>query len=94
MIIVSGSLTVDPARRDAFVAGCRPVVEQARAAPGCLDFAITTDTVDPARVVVYERWESGAAVEAFRLAGSPATPQAELLDAAVARYEVASVGPA
>ncbi|OLF06120.1 antibiotic biosynthesis monooxygenase [Actinophytocola xinjiangensis] len=91
MIIVAGHLAVDPAGRDAYVAGCRPVVEAARAAPGCLDFTITADAVDPGRVNVYERWESGETVEAFRGAGPPATQQAEILDADVARYVISSV---
>lgn len=91
MIIVAGHLQVDPAERDAYVAGCRPVVEAARIAPGCLDFTITADPVDPGRVNVYERWESGETVEAFRGGGPPAEQQTSILDADVARYVISSV---
>ena len=34
------------------------VVEKARGADGCLDFAITDDLLDTGRVNLFERWES------------------------------------
>jgi quinol monooxygenase YgiN len=91
MIIVSGKLYVDPARRDAYVDGCRQVVELARAAPGCLDFTLTADQLEPGRVNVYERWESDDAVEAFRGTGPPDEQQTQILDADMARYRISSV---
>ncbi len=45
------------------------VVEQARGAAGCLDFAISADLIDPGRINIFERWESQAAVDAFRSSG-------------------------
>jgi hypothetical protein len=42
------------------------VVEKARRADGCLDFAITADLIDPGRVNPFERCESQAAVKDFR----------------------------
>jgi quinol monooxygenase YgiN len=45
------------------------VVEKARRADGCLDFAITGDLLDPGRVNLFERWESQAAVKTFRRPG-------------------------
>ena len=66
MVIVAGHLVVDPEGRAAYLEGCREVVDLARRTEGCLDFAITADLLDPARVNVYERWESQEAVEAFR----------------------------
>jgi quinol monooxygenase YgiN len=91
MIIVSGKLYVDPAERDAYVAGCRTVIELARAAPGCLDFTIAADQLEPGRINVYERWESDEAVESFRGTGPPEEQQAKILDADVARYRISSV---
>ncbi|HTW17323.1 MAG TPA: antibiotic biosynthesis monooxygenase family protein [Nocardioides sp.] len=58
MLIVSGHLIVDPAERASYVDGCRHVVELARSAPGCLDFAVSPDLLDDGRVNVYERWET------------------------------------
>ena len=41
---------------------------------GCLDVAISADSVDPRRINSYERWESWDAIEAWRTrAGAPDT---------------------
>ncbi|WP_283611864.1 putative quinol monooxygenase, partial [Mycolicibacterium poriferae] len=55
MLIVAGHLTVAATQREAYLAGCERVVEQARRMPGCLDFAISADRVDPQRINVFER---------------------------------------
>ena len=91
MVIVAGHIVVDPQRRQAYLAGCVSVVELARGAPGCLDFAITADLVDTGRVNIFERWESQAAVEAFRGGGPSDEQSAAMLAAAVAVYDVADV---
>jgi quinol monooxygenase YgiN len=90
VIIVSGHLSMDAAARPAYLAGCVAVVEAARRTPGCLDFAVCADPLDPGRVVVIERWESVEAVEAFRGSGPDEGQQAAITDAEVAEYEVAS----
>ena len=66
MLIVAGRLVVAPDGRQTYLASCVDVVEQARSAAGCLDFMISADLVDPARINIFERWEWQAAVEAFR----------------------------
>ena len=69
MVIVAGHITVEPQQRESYLAGCVSVVERARGAAGCLDFAITADPIDPGRVNVFERWESQEAVKTFRRRG-------------------------
>lgn len=69
MIVVAGHLRVDAADRDAVVAASQDAVRLARQAPGCLDFAVSADPVDPERVNVYERWSDRARLEAFRGSG-------------------------
>lgn len=54
MIIVAGFFEVEPDHRDRYVAEFRDLVRRAREAPGCLDVAITADSVDPARVNNFE----------------------------------------
>ena len=66
MVIVAGHLIVDPDEREAYLEGCREVVDLARRTEGCLDFALSADVVDPRRINIFERWESHEAVEAFR----------------------------
>lgn len=91
MVIVAGHVVVEPREREAYLAGCVSVVEQARRAPGCLDFVIAADLVDAGRVNVYERWESQAAVDAFRGSGPSDEQGAAMLTASVAEYDVAAV---
>jgi quinol monooxygenase YgiN len=87
---VVGHVTVEPQQREAYLAGCVSVVEQARGTAGCLDFAITADLIDPGRVNIFERWASQAAVEAFR--SGPSDEQgAAMRSASVAEYDVAGV---
>ena len=69
MVIVAGHLMVAPDERERYLASCVAVVELARGTPGCLDFAISADLIDPGRINILERWESRSAVEAFRGAG-------------------------
>jgi quinol monooxygenase YgiN len=90
MLIVAGQLQVEAARRDRYVADCVAVVAQARSAPGCLDFAITADPLQPDRVNVYERWESDGHLERFRGSGPSPDQAAQLLDAQVWKYRVSA----
>jgi quinol monooxygenase YgiN len=93
MVIVAGHITVDPEQRESYLEGCVSVVEQARRADGCLDFAITADLIDPGRVNVFERWESQAAVKKFRRSGPSNKQSAAMLSASVAEYDIAEVRP-
>jgi quinol monooxygenase YgiN len=89
MIIVAGHITVKPQEREEYLAGCVIIVESARAAEGCLDFAISPDLVDTSRINIFERWESQEAVEAFRGNGPEDDQGAAMLSASVAEYDVA-----
>src|SRR3954452_1829950 len=88
MVIVAGHVTVDPLRRKAYLAASDVIVEQARRAEGCLDIAIGADLVDPARVNLFERWESQAALEAFRRNGPPFEHTDAIREVAAAEYDV------
>ena len=93
MFIVTGYIIVEPAQREAYLAGCVVIVEAARAAPGCLDFAISADVVDPGRINIFERWTSQAAVESCRGSGPSDEQGAAMLALAVAEYDVATERP-
>jgi quinol monooxygenase YgiN len=75
VVIVAGHVTVDPEERESYLAGSMSIVEKARQADGCLDFAIAADLLDPGRVNLFERWESQEAVKTFR-SRAPATRNA------------------
>lgn len=91
MVIVAGHLMVDPTQRESYLADCVAVVEQARGTSGCLEFCISADPTDPGRIAIFERWESQAAVEAFRGSGPSDEQGAAILAASVAEYDVADV---
>jgi quinol monooxygenase YgiN len=73
VIIVGGSFEVDPGQRDEFIAGRHDAMRTSRAEAGCLDYTISADPIDAARVVLYERWESQDALDAH-LAGMRTNP--------------------
>jgi quinol monooxygenase YgiN len=89
VVIVAGHIIVDAAQRDEYLAGCVEVVHQGRRAAGCLDFAISADLVDPGRINILERWDSKAAVEAFRGNGPSDEQGAAITSLSVAEYDVA-----
>jgi quinol monooxygenase YgiN len=88
MVIVAGYLVVDPVRREGYLSECKGVVQQARRTPGCLDFAISADLLDPSRVDIFERWESRAAVDAFRGSGPSDGHRGSIVSASVSEYDV------
>ena len=56
MVIVAGTLEVDPDQREAFLAGRIDGMRASRAEPGCLEYTLSADPIDPRRVVLFERW--------------------------------------
>lgn len=91
MTIVCGHLIVSAEERDAYLADCVLVVEAGRAAPGCLDFCLSPDLVDPRRINILERWESQEAVAAFRGDGVGEDQSAQILSASVLECDVTDV---
>ena len=90
MIIVAGHLTVAPDRRDAFLADAVTVITAARDAPGCIDFHLSADPIDPTRINIFEHWDSADAVEAFRGSGPSSDQQAAILSADVHQHTIAA----
>lgn len=90
MIIVAGWIRVEPAARASYLDGCVAVVVAARAAPGCIDFHLAADPIEPGRINVFEQWASVAAVESFRGSGPSDGQQGLILAAHVEQHEVAS----
>ncbi|KSZ58348.1 antibiotic biosynthesis monooxygenase [Rhodococcus pyridinivorans KG-16] len=93
MIIVAGHLTIDAERRESYLETCTAVVEAARRAPGCLDFAVTADLIEPGRVCIYERWESRAELDDFRGSGPDDGQAREIRSMKVSEYLVPDVQP-
>lgn len=64
MIIIAGTVEVDPEQRDAaLTAGC-PHMQATRDQAGCIDYVWSADLLVPGRIYVYERWQSEDALRA------------------------------
>jgi quinol monooxygenase YgiN len=93
MIIVSGRIYVEPEQRNSFLSASLNAIKQAREAPGCLDFVVAADPIEPHRVNVYEAWESEAVLEASRGSGPDDDLSSMIVRADIARHQIASSGP-
>lgn len=75
MVIVGGTFVLDPSQREAFLASRRERMLTSRGEPGCLEYTYAADPLDASRVVLFERWEDQAALDAH-LVELRANPQA------------------
>jgi quinol monooxygenase YgiN len=72
-VIVQGTFELDPADRAGFLAGREAMMRTSRAEDGCLEYVFAADPLDDGRVVLSERWESQAHLDAHlaRLRSEP-----------------------
>ena len=91
MLIIAGSLNLDPAQRTAFLVANADVVRQARQAAGCLDFVQAADPLDVTRINIFERWDTEEKLLAFRGAGQSASESPPIRSADVKRYIISAV---
>ncbi|MEO6956431.1 MAG: antibiotic biosynthesis monooxygenase [Antricoccus sp.] len=88
MIIVTGHLTVKPGQRQRHLELSAEAVQRARESAQCLDYSVSPDPQNPARVNISERWTDRGSLDAFRGAG-PNSELANLIaDYAVDEYDV------
>ena len=73
MIIVGGAFEVEPHQREEFIASRHDLMRASRAEHGCLDYTFCADPIEPNRVVLFERWETQADLDAH-LNGMSAGP--------------------
>ena len=57
-VIVQGAFSIDPKERDRFVETSIEGMRLSREEPGCLEYVIAADPLDPQRAILSERWES------------------------------------
>jgi quinol monooxygenase YgiN len=63
MIVVSGVFEIDAADREAGLQAAVRMATESRKEGGCHSYAFYADVEDPARIRVFEEWESGDALE-------------------------------
>jgi quinol monooxygenase YgiN len=93
VLIIAGWLQVDPDARDRYLEECQQVVTLARAAPGCLDFSLSADLLEPDRINVYERWASDEQLHAFRGSGPDAGQSQQIRAGEVFKYRISGTEP-
>ena len=57
-IVISAQIDLDPARREAALKSARQWIDGALSQPGCIHYDWSADLDNPARVNVFEEWES------------------------------------
>ena len=88
MVIITGTFTVDPAQRDAFLAQHEQGMRASRGEDGCLEYCFAADPLEPGRVILSERWRDQAALDAHLVAlrsrprpeGEQVAPTSALVD--------------
>ena len=63
MLIVIGSATAAPGRRDELVAAAQVIASATRADAGCLAYSFSADVEDPDRILGIEIWADRAALD-------------------------------
>lgn len=87
MIIVAGHLTVAAHDRANYLDSCRDVVSRARSAPGCIEYALGADLLEPDRINILEMWTTRSALDEFRGDGPGDDLTARILAIDVREFE-------
>ena len=99
MVIVAGTIELDPDQREAFLAGRIDGMRTSRAEPGCLEYIFSADPTDPRRGTALRalgasgrpRHSLGRVASAPGIAGNRRGPKGGL-DLRLRRYRRAAVG--
>lgn len=98
MLVIAGTISIDPEKREAAVAAALEMMEATLEEPGCISYSFSGDLTDPGGFRIFEEWESQEALDAHFASPHMAVFQGRvggfgLRDMKVQRYEIASVGP-
>jgi len=93
MLIITARMYVDPGQRAEFLAGTSDEIRQARAEPGCVDFIVAPDPVEPGRVNLFEQWATAQDFALRCATFTPAPSDVEVLSHEATKYEISSAGP-
>ena len=98
MLIIAGKFRIDPAQRGPAVAAACEMMAETQKEAGCHAYTFSADFSDPARVHLFERWESQSALDAHFATPHMARFRAALgkfgvHDFEVQKYTISGVGP-
>jgi quinol monooxygenase YgiN len=99
MVIVAGTMQVEPADREAFLQSRADGVRATLSEPGCIEYSFSADGHNPGLVRLFEVWESQDALDAHltgmaaQAGQGSATPAVAVKKADILKYTVSSHGP-
>jgi quinol monooxygenase YgiN len=98
MIVVAGTISIDPAKRDVAIAAIRDLMAETRKEKGCVAYVMSGDFEDAGCIRLFEEWESQEAIDAHVKAPHMAKFQAQIPNLGfrgmkLERYEATSKGP-
>lgn len=98
LVVVAGTVVVDPGDRAAMLEAAVPMMAASQAEDGCMDYVFSAHPTEPDQVLVFERWRDLAALEAHFTTSHMATFASALRGLAISgrdilRYDVARHGP-
>ena len=98
MIVIAGTITIDPAKRDVAIAAMRDLMTETRKEKGCVAYVMSGDFEDAGCIRLFEEWESQEAIDAHVKAPHMAKFQAQIPNLGfrgmkLERYEATSKGP-
>ncbi len=89
MLIVAGTMEVEPDHRDRMLEAVAPMVSATRAEPGCRAYVFSPDPDDPAMVHLYELWDDQAALDDHFASDHMAAWRAASADLPIRRRDIA-----
>jgi quinol monooxygenase YgiN len=98
MLVVAGTLSLDPAKRELAIAAMRELMVETRKEPGCISYSFLADLENPGDFRVFEEWKSQQDLDAHiktphMARFQKAVPTLGFRGMKLQRYEVSSVGP-
>jgi hypothetical protein len=97
VVIVAGSFEIKPEDREEFLVGRLDSMRASRGEPGNLEYTMSADPIDAGRVVLFERWEDQASLDAHLAAiGSAPPPTGRTVaptSATITVYDIAGERP-
>ena len=98
MIIIAGSVSVKPDRRDEWMGVAMAMSRASQAEDGCVTYRFYADLEDPNLMLLFEVWESEEALEAHFKTDHMAEYRSRIPDlvagpSKLTRYEVSSARP-
>ena len=64
MIVIAGTINIDPPSSDDAVAAIVPMMTATHAEEGCIDYVLSIDPVQPGLVRIFEKWDGDEALSA------------------------------